>query len=66
MLKLSKKHIDYLSKHPEHGMGYHLVTVVLNDGTKLEERTVLNGASLKLEDGEKLKIDDIAKIIVKN
>ena len=45
-LKLLPKHIDYLSEHPEHGMGYQIVDITVTSGTLLKGRVVLNSMYL--------------------
>lgn len=64
-LKLSKKHVEYLSEHPENGMGYQIVDVILNDGDVLVDRIILNSEFLELKTSDEIKLDDIKKIVIK-
>lgn len=63
-LELKKKHIDYLSKMPENGMGYQLVDIILKDGKELKKRIVFNSTYLKLMDNEKIIKSEIKTITI--
>ena len=63
-LELKKKHIDYLSKMPENGMGYQLVDIILKDGKELKKRIVFNSTYLKLMDNEKIMKNEIKIITI--
>jgi hypothetical protein len=43
MIALSDKWIDLLVSQPETGMGYHIVSVILNDGTRFDQVIVNEG-----------------------
>lgn len=64
-LKLKEEYIDYLSNQPEQGMGYQIVNITLKNGQVLNERIVLNSSYLKLNESEKINLDDIIKIEIK-
>lgn len=64
-LKLKEEYIDYLSNQPEQGMGYQIVDITLKNGQVLNERIVLNSSYLKLNESEKINLDDIVKIEIK-
>lgn len=63
-LELKKKHIEYLSKMPENGMGYQLVDIVLKDGKELKKRIVFNSMYLKLMENENLTKSEIKTITI--
>jgi len=64
-LKLKEKHINYLSKLPEHGMGYQIADITLRNGLVLNDRVILNSTYLKLNETEQIKTDDIEKIEIR-
>ena len=43
MIELSEKWLKDLALKPETGMGYQVVSVILNDGTKFNQVVVLEG-----------------------
>jgi hypothetical protein len=43
MVELSDKWVAKLANVPESGMGYYVVTVVLNDGTRLDQVVIVDG-----------------------
>lgn len=59
---LLPQHIKTLESLPEQGMGYQLVDIGLKNGTKLQNRLVLNSTYLKLNDLESLDANDICDI----
>ena len=61
-VKLNEKHIDYLSSLPEQGMGYQVIEIILKDGRKLSQRTVLNSTYLVLNDNEAVDPDLIEEV----
>ncbi len=61
-LKLNDKDIKLLSELPEHGMGYQIVDIFLNNGNVLQKRIVLNSTFLQMEEHEKLNLEEIKKI----
>lgn len=63
-LELKKKHIEYLSKMPENGMGYQLVDIILKNGKELKKRIVFNSTYLKLMDNEKILKSEIKSITI--
>jgi len=64
-LKLSKKYSEYLESLPEHGMGYQLVDIELNNGLKLINRIVINSSLLELNNKEEFRNLDIKELIIK-
>lgn len=42
--KLPKKLQEYLASKPETGMGYQVVNLILDDGTKIEDVAILQSA----------------------
>lgn len=65
-LKLPQKFIDYLENKPEHGMGYQIVDIELINGNVLVDRIVFNSSYLKLDEKEKISIDQIKDIKIKS
>lgn len=65
-LRLPDKFIELLENLPEHGMGYHLVEIVLNDGRLLHDRIVFNSTYLKLHLEDDFTNDEIKAINIKN
>lgn len=65
-LKLSQIFIDYLENQPEHGMGYQIVDVELINGSVLVDRIVFNSTYLKLDEEDKISIDQIKEIKIKS
>lgn len=62
-IKLKKEWIKFLLAHPETGMGYQKVDVLLKDGRKLEKVIVHNAEMLELPIGsENVEADDIKTI----
>lgn len=58
-----KSHLEGI---PENGMGYHVVDVILKNGSVLKNRTIINYSKLVLNTGESIlpeEIDDICNII---
>jgi hypothetical protein len=53
MLRLSAKWGKYLRVQPESGMGYWIVTVILNDGRRYERAIVIDSGHLTQIDGYK-------------
>lgn len=63
-VELEQEHIDFLTKYPEHGMGYQIVEVMLLDGRLLKQRIVLNSTHLLLEEGEEINTKDICSVVI--
>ena len=61
-IKLAKQYIDYLANQPEHGMGYQIVEVTLQDGKVLKNRAVMNATYLMLSENEEINADEITCI----
>lgn len=43
MIRLSDKRAERLASQPETGMGYQIATVILKDGRRIEQVTVIGG-----------------------
>lgn len=65
-LELSQRFIDYLDNQQEHGMGYQIVDIELINGSVLVDRIVFNSTYLKLDEEEKISIDQIKEIKIKS
>ena len=63
-IRLYKKHIDYLSTLPEHGMGYQIVDIKLKNGEELQNIVVLNSTYLNLNAEELISPKDIQSIVL--
>jgi hypothetical protein len=63
-IEIPQKSMDELSSIPESGMGYHTVNVQLKDGNVLPNRIVMNSTYLLLLENEKIKTEDIFRIMV--
>jgi len=61
---LSEKFKDQLLSTKETGMGYHKVSVRLKNGRIIKDLLVLNCSVLKLDNTEKISIEDIMEIKV--
>ena len=48
MIQLSKKWTDLLKKSPESGMGYQIVSVILEDGSRIDQVAVVDGVVTKV------------------
>jgi len=64
-LKLSTEFVDYLSEHPESGMGYQIVNIELMNGSILKNRIVFNSEYLELNTPSEIKMSDIKKVEIK-
>jgi hypothetical protein len=66
MLRLPEKWIRYLLTHPETGMGYYIVSVVLKDGRRFDQVIVDSGFITKVrgEEGIPFDVSEIDQIIV--
>ncbi len=66
MLKLSNKWAPELNEQPETGMGYVITSIVLKDGRRFDNATIVGGliASVKGYDTIPFQEYDIEKIIV--
>lgn len=64
-LKLSKEYVDYLSEHPESGMGYQIVNIELINGSVLKNRIVFNSEYLELNSPLEIKLSEIKKLEIK-
>lgn len=63
-VELTKDLQDIIKNHPEKGMGYHIVDLVLKNGRVMNNRKVLNSSILILNPDETLNVDDIDDIII--
>jgi hypothetical protein len=63
-VELTKDLQDIIKDHPEKGMGYHIVDLVLKNGRVMNNRKVLNSSILILNPDETLNVDDIDDIII--
>lgn len=63
-IKLPENFINEITKAPESGMGYHIATIILNNGETLFNRTILNSDTLLLNDDEEIDPKDIKEIII--
>jgi hypothetical protein len=66
MISLSDRWASRLISQPETGMGYQIVTLVLKDGRRFDQVTIVGGTITKI-DGHSLapfKDEDIADIVV--
>lgn len=64
-IELKKEHVIELEKQPENGMGYHVVDILLKDGSMLKNRIILNCQYLQLDLEESINVNNIISIIVK-
>lgn len=66
MLALSDKWTRFLVSQPETGMGYQVVSVVLNDGTRYDRVVVNAGYITQIKDMETIPFEekDIREIVV--
>jgi hypothetical protein len=66
MIKLSKRWLDELLSKPETGMGYQVVSIILNDGTRFDRAIVNSGYITQIKDvqGIPFSEQDIKEIIV--
>jgi hypothetical protein len=66
MIQLSDKWARTLRESPETGMGYHVVTVLLNNGVSFEQVAIVGGAITQIKGRRDIPFaeDDIASIIV--
>ena len=47
---------------PETGMGYHIVDIIMNNGSTLKNRTVINSSILLLHPDESIDVGEIETI----
>jgi hypothetical protein len=59
---LKDSQIEYLSNLPENGMGYHIVDLILKNGSIMKGKIVVNCMYLQLDYHEELKIDEVDRI----
>lgn len=66
MIKLSAKWISQLAGKPETGMGYQVVSIVLNNGRRFDQVAVVEGRITKLRGRNDIPFteDEIAQIIL--
>lgn len=66
MVSLPKKWITELASKPETGMGYHVVSIVLRDGRRIEQAVVVEGRITEIKGYRDVRFsaDDIAELIV--
>lgn len=55
---------EIIKDHPEKGMGYHIVDLILKNGRVLNDRKILNGEILILYPDEVIDVNDIEDIII--
>ena len=68
LITLSAKWVSELANKPETGMGYQVVSVILQDGRRFGKTAVVEGiiAEIRGLDGIPLTEDQIAQIILTN
>lgn len=68
MIQLPDKWNEYLVNQPEAGMGYQIVSVILNDGRRYDHVIVNSGYITRIKDihGIPFTVSDIKEIIVTN
>jgi hypothetical protein len=66
VIKLDDKWIEKIVKQPETGMGYHVVSVLLNDGTTVKQVVINEGYITRVKGftGIPFKLEDIREIYV--
>lgn len=66
MIKLGDKWIEKIVSQPETGMGYHVVSVILNDGMTIKQVLVNEGYITRVKGFKDIpfKVDDIREIHV--
>lgn len=55
---------EIIKDHPERGMGYHIVNLILKNSRVLNDRKILNGKILVLYPDEIIDVNDIEDIII--
>jgi hypothetical protein len=61
-IKIPTLLVEKLISTPESGMGYHKVDLMLKDGNKLFNQTILNCSILLLDEDIELSSDDIVDL----
>jgi hypothetical protein len=66
MIELSDEWLDYLAKQPETGMGYQIVSVTLNDGSRYDQVVVDSGFITRIRGRQDIPFasKDIKRIVV--
>lgn len=66
MFALNDKWVDKLVSQPETGMGYHVVSVILNDGRRYDQVIVNGGYVTRVKGYENIPFneEDISDIVV--
>lgn len=66
MIKLSAKWVAELVEKPETGMGYQVVSIVLNDGRRFDQVGIIDGqiTEIRGRDDIPFTADEIAQIIL--
>lgn len=63
-MRLTEAQTQLLEQLPEQGMGYQLVDIVLEDGTVLKCRTVMNSEDLVVNENETIRPVEIRSITI--
>lgn len=63
-VRLTEAQTQLLEQLPEQGMGYQLVDIVLEDGTVLKCRTVMNSEDLVVNENETIRPVEIRSITI--
>jgi hypothetical protein len=68
MIHLSSRWASQLSKQPEAGMGYQIVSVVLKNGQKLDQVVVVDGCITQVRGLENVPFteEEIGEMVVTN
>jgi hypothetical protein len=61
-IALNKMQTKYLLTFPESGMGYQIVNILMDDGSLLKNKTVLNSTFLNID--EFIDVNKIKEIFV--
>jgi hypothetical protein len=66
MIRLSSKWLNVLASQPETGLGYHIVTVVLKNGRRIDHVAVVEGNITEIRGRIDIPFaeDDIAQLVV--
>lgn len=63
-IQIPQEITNQLSMNPETAMGYHIVDVMLKDGSVLKQRHILNSSTLILKPGEEILPEDIESVAI--
>lgn len=66
MLELSEKWVPFFRSHPETGMGYVMVSAILNDGRRFDRVCVVGGVVTTVDGSQEIPFSeaDIAEFII--